>query len=494
MDINPPKKIDFNNTAVTFDGISDYFVEASEIGTSIKNDTSAQDSSADEKERVFMFFSVDLTNATNFKTMHPELWVAIFNDFYRLIEDKVAGKYSADDNCGTAHVWKYYGDEILFYVEITRESEIFLAPKLLHTAMMEAQAALHKEHPVSEGNLFFQGALWLAAATSVKNKKCDAPHNRYVSLSTGVISNLDFIGIDIDEGFRMAKKSFRGKISLDPKIAYFFHLRGNDLEVKYEKYKTTPSDEIKIIDYVKLKGVWEDKPFPVVWYTNNWGGSENDLYSYDEKHTNELIKAFRLTKDDERNLDKIKDVFSAVKTAESSYQKIRSIVDGITDPSAYVYLDIGREQKLTELHCSVVCVCEKTKTALVIQRAENDDKLGNCWDFGCATVRQADRYIDKIVRDYKIQLNIDIELLTDNSTQMPVPIGTFEGPAKAGIKKGIVFIARIKSGTESLKYDNTRYSSHKFITREQIADFENEKRVDDFSSSLNLAFDRILSK
>ena len=58
---------------------------------------------------VYLFFSFDLVNSTQFKASHPDDWPVVVTRFYELITAELTTRLSS------AIVWKFVGDEVLFF-------------------------------------------------------------------------------------------------------------------------------------------------------------------------------------------------------------------------------------------------------------------------------------------------------------------------------------------------------------------------------------------
>ena len=90
----------------------------------------------------------------------------------------------------------------------------------------------------------------------------------------------DFLGPDMDLGFRVAKFAFHHKVVLSADFAYFL-------------YSTKPEnceidDDLKIVSYEILKGVWNDRYYPIVWYYHGWGDTDLDFF-YDDYKKNSIV-------------------------------------------------------------------------------------------------------------------------------------------------------------------------------------------------------------
>ena len=108
-------------------------------------------------------------------------------------------------------------------------------------------------------------------------------------------NELDFLGPDVDAGFRIAKYSVPNKLTLCAKLTYILL---NEREI----YDKDINNNIYIVSYKKLKGIWENRYYPIIWYFEKPNKPNNkkiyDCFCYDEKFKNKIVKNFL------NNLDK----------------------------------------------------------------------------------------------------------------------------------------------------------------------------------------------
>jgi len=279
----------------------------------------AEESEADSK--VFMFFSVDLVNSTKFKAKHPHKATPIVMEFYKTIKSWVSKTYH------DAHIWKHVGDEVLFYFEINKIQQILKAPSGLHKIMAVAQKAFYNEcdkigvGDIVKNFLYFKGALWIAAAAKYgSEKKVTAPNIYTDLLSTH--GELDFIGRDVDEGYRMSLHTSQGKLVIDPKIAYLLNSHEGEW---HELTSEVIKKNLKIIDYIYLKGIWDGRIFPIIWYADDW--ERENLFLYDEKYTNALVEAYLADPKSDRSIKKIDQMFEDLVLPLDSVRKIQDILE-----------------------------------------------------------------------------------------------------------------------------------------------------------------------
>ena len=74
-----------------------------------------------KREGIYLFLSFDLANATEYKIRNYK-WHDTFNKFYNHITKEIIDENSLIKN---AKIWKFIGDEVLFYLKITDKVELF---------------------------------------------------------------------------------------------------------------------------------------------------------------------------------------------------------------------------------------------------------------------------------------------------------------------------------------------------------------------------------
>ncbi len=181
-----------------------------------------------DESGVFVFFSFDLVNSTLFKTLHQNNWFVFIKEFYDSI-------ISIRKHEPTITLWKYVGDEVLFYKKILDKNEIYnlllktreiidyTERKLQEIDLIEQESNKCKTN--LDIKLYVKATLWIAKASkNVKGSK-----NIVIDTEKG----LDFIGEDIDLGFRISKYSFDSKIVLDAIITYMLIKQEHEIKKKY---------------------------------------------------------------------------------------------------------------------------------------------------------------------------------------------------------------------------------------------------------------------
>ena len=96
----------------------------------------------------------------------------------------------------------------------------------------------------------------------------------------------DFLGPDMDIGFRVAKFAFHHKVVLSADFAYLLHEIPTKIKDEEIDYKI--DDDLQIVSYEILKGVWNEQYYPIVWYFPDWK-SKDLLFFYDDHKKNPIV-------------------------------------------------------------------------------------------------------------------------------------------------------------------------------------------------------------
>lgn len=104
-----------------------------------------------------------------------------------------------------------------------------------------------------------QATAWLAPVTDRK-KNAEAKEGLYAENIFEIFEEskknhfYEFIGHDIDAGFRLTKQTRERRLTVSFELAYM--LSGRDEH----------NERMQIITYRSLKGVWGGKVYPIIWY------------------------------------------------------------------------------------------------------------------------------------------------------------------------------------------------------------------------------------
>ncbi|MBU3841761.1 MAG: hypothetical protein IAA47_01975 [Candidatus Fusobacterium pullicola] len=290
------------------------------------------------KKYVTLFFSFDIVNSTQYKTIALQNSINIIREIFREIETLM------DENIQIMQYWRTIGDEIIFYLEVYKMEEILESIEIVFAILNRVRKDILNEK--IKLNCFdtnyrykypelisLKATAWLAI---VSENDREAQNVKY---KVGYMTNdkrLEFQGYDIDIGFRVAEYTRNRRFALSFELAYLIS--------KYERYK----DNLKFIGYRKMKGVWNQRKYPIIWYHNKHlkklkdeeNLDDNDFiledfnksFFYDEEEFCELTKEYiSLNQEvvDEKNsqeithlLDKICQNLNLTKKIDEIYKTI----------------------------------------------------------------------------------------------------------------------------------------------------------------------------
>jgi hypothetical protein len=162
-----------------------------------------------------------------------------FRDFPVLFQRHVGQRQLGDDCAPVDSVWKLLGDEILFAFDVTD----FAQTTLLCAAFCDA--LVEYDQDLAHGPLRLKGHGWLA--------QFPFPN---VAVRFGARSGqrADYIGPDMDIGFRLAHSTRAGRFLISVELA--------------EQIADQPASGNLVIHHVgwtELRGVNGGKPYPVFW-------------------------------------------------------------------------------------------------------------------------------------------------------------------------------------------------------------------------------------
>lgn len=189
---------------------------------------------------VYLFFSFDLVGSSRLKTHQFDRfhWVELFRYFHSECRRHVVHR-----GIENAVVWKYLGDEVLFYQRIETpyqvEHAIRAIDRTLVTFMTELRASA--KYAAAAQYVTVRALAWIAPVLSLAEnvpEKMSALVKELAKLEllTGdqmfydAESNiLDFLGPNVDTGFQLRKTARPERITISADLADF--LRGSERPV-----------------------------------------------------------------------------------------------------------------------------------------------------------------------------------------------------------------------------------------------------------------------
>lgn len=432
---------------------------------------------------IYLFYSFDLVNSTAFKNKHKKTWPIVFKRFYDYIVKEV------QTNHKKTRVWKYIGDEILLYKRINDISELINSPSKTSKVMQTVTHNLHKMHPETKGLLFVKSTLWIANVEwkdDLQKSEGDQESgsenivfsvNPEYPVSKGA-ETIDFLGPDIDLGFRITKHTEKSKLLISAELTYLLYLLRGEVEIKsIPNYRV--EDNLKIISFEHLKGIWSGRRYPIIWYSENW---DNAIYDYEEQYDSEKVK--RIINGETFHIDFISKVFEDVNLTNTirEYLEIikRAKVDLEITEGAFNYIP---REKLAEVHCAAICF-DLNNRLLLARRPQHKDKLKGKWEFGCGQLKVNQSFKECIKENYKSDLSADLYLGDDL-----VFVTTYIVNSKDRKIPGILFLGLVLNPDEvEVHFDKTKHDEVKWVNMDYLSSMGDDEGVPDYKKSAKIAW------
>lgn len=437
-------------------------------------------SDPEPSEYSVIFYSFDLVNSTHYKSINPN-WISLFNKFFEFIQSEVR----RETNNGL-EVWKYVGDEVIIKQRVRTIEDILKSPKLAKRIMDSTINQLSDYNRPLKLNLSVKATVWIAKINdkySEDDEHSDRNHN--IRIQTPSQSNNssenDYLGPDIDIGFRISKYSVSSIVSLSANLAWLIHRIESSTKIESAK-------SCKIVHYEQLKGVWGDRYYPVVWYAQKWD-ELGSMFSYDECMTNSIVKelyAKSHKREKLEGLDHLEKIFKDLKLEDEMLEwleDIRSLhpVSDNVEKKAKT-IPIGRE---AELHCSVLCF-NSSKKVMVLKRASKP-RFPKKWEFGCIQLTKDKDINTAVIMGYRKEYGLEI---IGNDVIYPFLTYSFKSEDDRTIP-GVRLIAKTatRPSTIKKKMDKSKHTDVRFISLKELKSFDEKDCVPGFKDAIERAFD-----
>jgi hypothetical protein len=256
--------------------------------------------------RIRLFLSVDLVGSTAFKAgaggnMDEDvqspfpIWVNRIGHFYREFPKQLSREFERraeadhpDSRDHIPNVWKTIGDEIIFCVRLQSTEHLALCVDAFLRTLEQYGDDLEK----AEIPLDVKGAAWVGAfptpnitvpVSDIYSEPTEAApgletDEEMEALAEKEPSRYDFLGKDIDTGFRVAKYSGSDRLALSVELAYL--LASVCAEGKQNfRFSYSGRDT--------MKGVIGGRPYPLVWIDTERKYSRREVRALERAMTGE---------------------------------------------------------------------------------------------------------------------------------------------------------------------------------------------------------------
>ncbi len=421
------------------------------------------------EEKLYIFLSIDICGSTILKANKENRWFEINRILYNYDFNRM-------------NFWKLNGDEVLYYEEFNNISHLIEIIKEAYKHIKNMESAINsKENNFTNEIVGLKGTLWIARTDKSDSKDFDS-----IRLKNEIIT--EYIGLSVDEGFRLTQKASKSKLVIDPKIVHLLNQsylvsENPDLNSSLKKMACKVSSKdyidiftnIRFVGYTKLKGIWKDRGYPVFWYFEN----KDTDYEYDE-HLDQMYVG-----------DKIKRCYSFSDEKVNIHMDLNKIFENVSlSNEIKKILAIASKSKphksidsFARLYYSCVCVNTHTNHVLIAKRSEKRHHLKNVWEFGISKHTSTPISIAEVIKnDYKNEFGIDIEVVTDGEKENNIIPMHFCTIYRKGTKhNNILCFAKIVGGEykdEDLikiirkNTDKKRYIDFKFVGKNDTQKFE----------------------
>lgn len=446
---------------------------------------------------VMLFFSFDIVNSTDYKQKNTFCWPKKINKILDLIKKSVNELLP-----GTA-IWRILGDEIIFIIPVQNLEVLYGMIITIRQILSQTIEEIHSLD--SYGILSLKAVAWIAFISDNVNEAfeqsgerkwynysliyhVDSIHGRYIS---------EFIGNDIDCGFRIRDYSVKGMLFLSFELAYL---------IKKEIYNPNNSNNenqsgsLQILGFKKLKGIWNNRPYPIICYSS--AKDFNDLLvdiTYDLFESNELILEFKNNLDGNGHypsnyFENSSKALDKICLDMNLLDKIKFLSNKMEIKERQLASDLLRDDDLLQFHLVAVCCDVEQEKVLVVKRSSSRSILPDYWEFGCAKV-QKDKTIEESIQEKYAKDFSNLKLHIQKSKtriDSPVPYALFEIPNSSGNKsdKGVIIMAKVDNA-KGISLNNDKHSEIRWIGKEDVDKFCQEESgflVSDFEDTIKAAF------
>ena len=199
---------------------------------------------------VRLFLSVDMAGSTQFKARFTDgsSWLDTFRTFFTNFPLMLAGQvgfaFLEEGETPSVEVWKVMGDEVIFVATPGSAEELVNLLLALYRTIIA-----YEDRYLGDLPLRLKGTAWLADFSGA-NIELEIPE---LSGGEGVRA-IDFIGPDLDLGFRVTKFARPACLALSFDVA--------DLVLAA---KNLGDAALYLIGAEELKGVMFGRPYPIIW-------------------------------------------------------------------------------------------------------------------------------------------------------------------------------------------------------------------------------------
>lgn len=459
-------------------------------------------------EGICLFFSFDIVNSTMYKSRERN-WIIVIETLLNTIRDSVMLGKKGDPEIPDVKLWRTIGDEIVFVVDVNSVEELenyiesigsitrTIEGKLLKGSFLQELQDKYSDN-IKFSNQYIneylsvKSAAWITIINGDSERATeynDTVKFEYQSTKKGEQPPIEYLGQDMDMGFRLKNYTRQGRLVISFDIAYILS--------KSEKC----SKNLHVLGYEKLKGIWNDNEYPIIWYDKEASHFENigDSFKYHNVIKDDFLRKYIESINNSNgisvqglpvdiyytNADIALDKVCSDRNLKNRIDRIQSIWENNNFRDVKSLLP---ENSKLELHCAVVCIDTKQMEAMIIHRKSKETR--EVWEFGCAKAKNNEKLIQTIENYYRDNYGVEIELCLNDSRyeKQPRPLAIYEIDKGEHMAKGLILVAKI---VKRLAFqENSGHDERCFIGKGKIDDYS-ENGITDFKNTLNEVFDNL---
>lgn len=390
-----------------------------------------------DKEEVLLFFSFDIVNSTVYKTMNPNNWAEIIKNLLKA-SISIFINSSSDDYL----MWESLGDEIVFTKKLTSISAISESLDEIYNKLQALNQSIRNAElcdTESAHILGIKATAWLANISG-------GSHTDNISVAYQINDNrkyLDYLGPDIDIGFRIAKYSMENQLLISFELAYLLLKKQQDDDV---------ANKIRFVTRASLKGVWNNLPYPIFGYQYDVRGD----ISREEQEKNHVT---------EKELSYEERLVDEICSEMHLEQKIEKLIGIITRKSDTTPRRIIQQYKVRyKMVCYGVDTCDNSIYFMMVKTKKRPQ-----WNL-IEIDAYYDHYFVTDIQTYcREQLGVDVQVQLDTRYygQVPILISSEEQENEKGsITKQMELVGRLSNDGYELK--TSTYTDVVFINEKEI--------------------------
>lgn len=436
---------------------------------------------------LYVFVSFDIVNSTLYKSIDRD-WYKLIDYFY----DTLPAYFKSEEIGEKFKIWKFIGDEVLFYSRINNSRDLIKIPSEITSTIRKVTKAMHNKFNESCGLLSIKATAWSAIVSDKSGSDDNDERYKHKNVlfkrirggnKEFPITIYDFIGPEIDLGFRLAKSNAKkNQVLLSAELTYMIldiiNSLDDDPEIG-EDFKISEKAKYKIMCIEELKGIWHRRKYPIIWYREQW---ETDIFDYDEDDLEKYTFY-----NDKQNKKEVRVYLKEVLSSVGRFQSVRNAIDDI-EKGASKNLDsiVNGLSNQAEIHL-VSILFDEMDNVLLLKRGKSK-KNNDFYDFGCADLLNKKSFSDSLTKYYSklLETQQSLSFVKDSFGNL-IPIGTYVFEKSSGtLASGIIFCAKVQNiDVNTKELSRKGYQEFKKIPYTDLSsEYLQEKQITLFDGSL----------